>query len=203
MTTPPIFPSLSTIDIVSHKKPKFATKVQTSASLREVRGAFASYPIWEFELNVNALNAGASPVGGALAQEYQAMLGLFLNSFGMFGTFLYRDPADNQVTGQALATGDGITTTFALIRTLAGWIEPVGYVTTKPTVRVSGSAVTAFTLNAPNSITFAAAPANGAPIVGDFSYYFLCRFLEDQHDYAQVWNQMHELQSLKFTSVKP
>jgi hypothetical protein len=202
MTTPPIFPTRSTIDIGSHKKPKFSTKVQISASLREVRASFASYPVWEFELGVNALNASAVAQGGALALEYQAMLGLFLNSLGMFRTFLYRDPKDNQVTGQALGTGDGVTTTFALIRTLANWTEPVGYVTVKPIVRVSGGAVTAFTLNAPNSVTFASPPANGAPIVGDFSYYFLCRFLEDQHDYVQLWDQMYELQSLKFTSVK-
>ena len=41
-------------------------------------------------------------------------MGFFLQLQGQFGTFLYTDPDDNTVTGQAFATGDGSTTSFTM-----------------------------------------------------------------------------------------
>ena len=56
-------------------------------------------------------------------------MGFFLQLQGQFGTFLYTDPDDNAVTGQAFATGDGATTSFTMMRSLGGFLEPVGWVT--------------------------------------------------------------------------
>ena len=58
-------------------------------------------------------------------------MGLFLQCQGQFGTFLYTDPTDNAVTAQAIATGDGSTTTFTFDRSLGGFAEPVGWVTSR------------------------------------------------------------------------
>ena len=57
-------------------------------------------------------------------------MGFFLQLQGQFGTFLYTDPDDNAVAGQAFATGDGTTTSFTMMRSLGGFLEPVGWVTT-------------------------------------------------------------------------
>ena len=202
MSAPPLFPSLSALDIGVHKKPLFSTGIQRTASLRESRAVFASFPLYEFELVANGLNAASDYQGSMPPGEFQSTMGLFLNSLGMFGTFLFQDPDDCQVTGSILGVGDGDTTQFALVRSLGGWVEPVGWVKDTPTVRKNGTATLAFTLNAPNSITFTTAPASGVTITADFSFYFLCRFLEDQHDYLKLWDKMWSNESIKFTSVK-
>ena len=67
-------------------------------------------------------------------------MGFFLQLQGQFGTFLYTDPDDNTVTGQAFATGDGSTTSFTIERSLGGFLEPVGWVTSIANVYLNGAA---------------------------------------------------------------
>ena len=70
-------------------------------------------------------------------------MGFFLQLQGQFGTFLYTDPDDNTVTGQAFATGDGATTSFTMMRSLGGFLEPVGWVTSIANVYLNGVAAIA------------------------------------------------------------
>jgi uncharacterized protein (TIGR02217 family) len=204
MATPPIFPNLPGQGWSVHKRPSFSTRVASHVSGREVRGALYAVTLYEFELTFDALAAtAAGALGGLGATSLQTLLGFYLQCQGQFGTFLYVDPTDSVATGQSIATGDGATTTFTLVRTLGAFTEPVSYVTQVNTLSVNGVAQTGWSLASPNVITLASAPAAGAAITGSFAYAFLCRFLDDQQDFENVMAGLWQVQSLKFRSVKP
>lgn len=203
MAFPPLFPALPGQGWSVHKKPTFATIVASHVSGREVRDALYVNPIWQFELTFDALASDAASYPGLGAQSLQALMGLFLQCQGQWGTFLYVDPTDNSVSGQALATGDGATTSFTLARSLGGFLEPVGWATSVSQVSVGGAAQSSgWSLAAPNSLVFATPPASGAAIAASFAYAFLCRFDEDAAEFEQAMQNLWRLDSLKFRSVR-
>ena len=206
MPTPPSLPSLPGLSWSRHKKPGFSTRVASHVSGREVRVALMNYPLYEFEAAYNGLASNATAAFAGLgATSLQTLMGFFLQLQGQFGTFLYADPDDNAVTGQPFATGDGATTSFTMMRALGGFLEPVGWVTNVAAVYLNGTpqSGSAYTLTAPNSLTFVSAPGSGAVVSADFSYAFNCRFLDDQMDFEEFMSNLWRLGSMKFRSVKP
>jgi hypothetical protein len=206
MTTPPSLPSLAGLTWSRHKKPGFSTRVASHVSGREVRVALMSYPLYEFEAVYSGLASSATAAFAGLgSSSLQSLMGFFLQLQGQFGTFLYVDPDDNTVTGQAFATGDGTTTSFTMTRSLGGFLEPVGWVASIANVYLNGVAQppSAYSLTAPNTLVFASAPASGATVSADFSYAFNCRFLDDQMDFEEFMASLWRLESMKFRSVKP
>jgi len=204
MTTPPSLPSLPGLAWSRHKKPGFSTRVASHVSGREVRVALMSYPLYEFEAVYDGLTSSASAFAGLGASSLQSLMGFFLRLQGQFGTFLYADPDDGAVTGQAFATGDGATTAFTMMRSLGGFLEPVGWVTGIANVYLNGMAQagSAYALTTPNTLTFSAAPHAGVTVSADFSYAFNCRFLDDQMDFEEFMSNLWRLDSMKFRSVK-
>jgi hypothetical protein len=203
MTAPPSFPILAGQGWSVHKRPTFSTRIAAHVSGREVRQALYAYTLYEFELTFDGLASNAAYPGLGTA-SLQSLMGLYLQCHGQYGTFLYTDPADNAVTGQGIATGDGATTRFMFQRNLGGMLEPVSWVTGVSNVYANGVAQsTGWTLVAPNILNFAVAPAVGAVISADFAYAFLCRFLDDSEDFEEFMSGLWQLQSLKFRSVKP
>ena len=205
MTTPPSLPSLAGLSWSRHKKPGFSTRVASHVSGREVRVALMSYPLYEFEAVYNGLASSATPSFiGLGAASLQSLMGFFLQLQGQFGTFLYTDPDDTAVTGQAFATGNGTTTAFTIERSLGGFLEPVGWVTTLSKVYLNGAPqASGYTLTAPNTLTFTSAPGSGVIVSADFAYAFNCRFLDDQMDFEEFMSNLWKLDSMKFRSVKP
>jgi hypothetical protein len=205
MTTPPSLPSLAGLSWSRHKKPGFSTRVASHVSGREVRVALMSYPLYEFEAVYNGLASSATPsFTGLGAASLQSLMGFFLQLQGQFGTFLYTDPDDNAVTGQAFATGNGTTMAFTIERSLGGFLEPVGWVTTLSNVYLNGAPqASGYALTAPNTLTFTSAPGSGVVVSADFAYAFNCRFLDDQMDFEEFMSNLWKLDSVKFRSVKP
>jgi uncharacterized protein (TIGR02217 family) len=203
MSAPPSFPTLAGQGWSVHKKPTFSTIVASHVSGREVRDALYANPIWQFELTFDGLD-GTSGANGALGPEsLQALMGLFLQMQGQFGTFLFVDPTDNFALNQTLGTGDGATTAFTLTRTLGGFTEPVGWATSVSAVSVGGAALTTgWSIATPNSLTFATAPAAGAAVVASFAYAFLCRFDGDDLDFEQFMSNLWRAESVKFRSLR-
>ena len=203
MSAPPTFPTLAGQGWSVHKTPLFSTILASHVSGREVRDALYQNPIWRFELTFDALGSDAAGYPGAGAQSLQSLMGFYLQCQGQYGAFLYADPTDNAVVNQVFATGDGATTTFTLSRSLGGFLEPVGWVTNVSQVTVGGSTQSSdWSLNAPNSLAFATAPANGALIGASFSYAFQCRFEDDSVDFEQFMQNLWRVGSLKFRSVR-
>lgn len=204
MTAPPSLPSLPGLAWSRHKTPGFATRVASHVSGREVRVALMSYPLYEFEAVYNGLTSSAATFAGLGASSLQSLMGFFLQLQGQFGTFLYTDPDDNMVTSQVFATGDGSTVTFAMMRALGGFLEPVGWVTSIGNVYLNGVAQSgsSYALTPPNSLAFTAAPGAGVTVSADFSYAFNCRFLNDHMDFEEFMANLWKLDSMKFRSVK-
>ncbi|MHB8885803.1 MAG: DUF2460 domain-containing protein [Methylovirgula sp.] len=203
MTTPPSFPALAGQGWSVHKRPTFSTRVASHVSGREVRQALYAYTLYEFELTFDGLSSGSSYPGLGNA-SLQSLMGLYLQSGGQYGTFLYTDPTDNEVMGQGIATGDGATTSFLFVRTLGGFIEPVSWASSVANVYLNGAAQSSgWSFTQPNILSFASAPSNGVVITADFSYAFICRFLDDQNDFEEFMNGLWQVRSLKFRSVKP
>ena len=200
---PPLFPALAGQAWSVHKRPTFATRVAGHVSGREVRAPYWAQTLYEFEVTFDALAASATPaLAGAGANSLQPLLGFYLSAQGQLGTFLYVDPSDNAAASQAVGTGDGVTKTFTLARTLGGFTEPVSWATAVSAVTVAGTAVGGWSLATPNLLTLASAPAAGAAIAASFNYAFLCRFLDDQEDFENVMAGLWQLQSLRFRSVR-
>lgn len=200
---PPVFPALSGQGWSVHKRPTFATRVASHVSGREVRTSLYAQTLYEFELTYDALASTTNPAfTGVGAASLQALLGFYLASQGQLGTFLYNDPSDCVANGQVIGSGDGVTTTFALQRSLGGFTEPVSWVTGATSVVVAGVAQSGWSVATPNVLTLASPPAAGATITATFTYAFLCRFLDDQQDFENIMSGLWQLQSLKFRSVR-
>ncbi|VTZ23245.1 conserved hypothetical protein [Methylocella tundrae] len=201
--TPPAFPTLPGQAWSVHKRPTFSTRIVSNSSGREARTPLYAYPLYEFELTFEGL-ASTSALPGLGANSLQSLLGLYLQCQGQFGTFLYTDPGDSAMVGQAIAVGDGVTTAFPFVRTLGGFTEPVGWVLSVQNVYLDGARQTGgWTLSTPNNLTFVAPPAGNVLISADFIFAFECRFLDDQNDFENYMAGLWQVQSLKFRSVKP
>ncbi|HUZ31502.1 MAG TPA: DUF2460 domain-containing protein [Xanthobacteraceae bacterium] len=204
MTAPPSLPSLPGLAWSRHKTPRYSTRIASHVSGREVRVALMSYPLYEFAAVYSGLTSSATAFAGLGGSSLQNLMGFFLQLQGQFGTFLYTDPDDNAVTGQVFATGDGSTATFAMMRALGGFLEPVGWVVSIGNVYLNGAAQpgSGYALTPPNSLTFTAAPDPGVTVSADFTYAFNCRFLDDQMDFEEFMANLWKLDSMKFRSVK-
>jgi uncharacterized protein (TIGR02217 family) len=199
---PPSFPSLKGQAWSVHRKPSFSTRVGKHVSGREVRAPYFTYPLYEYEVAFDALDAG-SAYPGLDASSLQSLMGLYLQCQGSYGTFLYTDPSDHSVTAQAIAVGDGAKTVFSFVRTFGGSTEPASYVTSVSNVYLNGvNQTSGWTLTAPRTLTFTSAPGAGVVITATFAYAFECRFLEDQTDFENFANGLWRVESLKFRSVK-
>ncbi len=72
---------------------------------------------------------------------------------------------------------------------------------TPPTTNQYAWSVSAQT--GPGMISFATAPPAGTAITADFTFAYICRFLDDQADFENFMKGLWQVSSLKFRSVKP
>jgi uncharacterized protein (TIGR02217 family) len=201
--TIPIFPVLSGQGWSVHKKPRFDTKLAIHVTGRETRAGKYIRPIWDFELTFDGLDGSATNIYGGLgADSFQTLAGFFLQVQGRYGNFLYIDPSDDVVSGQLIGVGDGTTTNFTMVRSLGGFSEPVGCVTSVAMVYLNGAHTYLWTVNTPNTLTFTNPPAAGVTITADFAFAYLCRFAEDQQDYEEFMSLLHLCKTITFQSVR-
>jgi hypothetical protein len=218
----PVLPFLPGQDIAVSKAPLWSTKVIRAASGRERRTPYWSYPLWKFELSHGVIRHRAAQA------ELTAMWEFFNVLQGQYGAWLFLDPTDCQLptsllldsSGQPLtdssgafitdgsstptsypfATGDGVTTTFQLTRTINSFVEPV-YAAFAPTVLDNGALAGTHTV-ANGKVTFAAAPGAGHVLSWCGYFFFGCRFAQDDLTFEQIVRQLWAGKSLKFTSLR-
>jgi hypothetical protein len=166
-----------------------------------VRSGLYAHALYEFELTFTGLDSSGD-FPGLQSQSLQTLMGFFLTAGGQLNSFLYADPTDSAANGQVIATGDGAATVFTLGRAIGGYYEPVSYVTAISNVTVGGVSTGAYTFTAPNTIAFAAAPAQGATIGWTGSFAFQCRFLDDQMDFEEIMAGAWQNKSVKFRSIR-
>jgi uncharacterized protein (TIGR02217 family) len=202
-----IFPTLPGLAWSVTKTPTFQTRIQRAVSGRELRALDYPYPLWQFALVYDFLRD--NPATGY--DELRSLLGFFMLCQGAFGTFLFQDPSDFQVTGQQIGIGDASTTVFQLQRALGatlaggGFMEPIVSPNVVSAIYFNGivQVPTTYSVDpATGLVTFSTAPSSGLIISGDFSYYFRCRFVEDKYDFENFMYRLWQLKKLTFISVR-
>jgi len=138
--TYPQFPTLSAAAFPNKRQPRVSSLRQKAISGRETFQPLWATPLYDYTIDVTALDASGNARGGIAGGEYQTLLGFWNQTMtAPGGVFAYVDPADNAVAAQALGTGDGATTSFQLVRTLGGFDDPVLDPVCGPNVPATGS----------------------------------------------------------------
>lgn len=213
VTMPPIYPDLPGRTFPTIVRPKFfnlGVKTATGASIDK---QLAASPLWEFDLTYSALRNGFMWREGS--NEYATLLGFMLSLNGSSGRFLFPVEWDRSVTGQFVATTDGTTTVFTLNRTfgrgaLSG-TEPVGYVDTVQPFNVYLDGVlqdhTTYqliqTTPAQQQLKTLSTIASGHTLTVDMSYYYYCKFQDDQYDFEEMMRDLFTLKKVTIESCRP
>jgi uncharacterized protein (TIGR02217 family) len=197
------FPVLPGLAWQVRKKPRFSNEIMEATSGKKTSLLYWPNPKWAFALDFNYLRNTAKDGGYS---ELAKLLGLFLRCHGDGSTFLFDDPNDDLVRGQAIGTADGVATQFQLVRDFGGFAEPIQNADPATlSVYVEGvkAARSAWTLTATGFVEFAAPPGTIGEekiVTADFRFYFLCRFLSPEQEFNNWIFQVYKAQSVKFES---
>lgn len=202
-----VFPSLAGLGWSVTRTELWKTRTQEAISGKETRIADWTYPRHQWTMTFDFLRQGN--LSGAVYGEFAALAGFFDLRQGGFDSFLYADPDDNFVVGQALGVGDGATTLFQLVRAFGGFVEPI--LAPNLVSRVAFNGVTQSTSSymvngwgtaSPGTLAFNTAPGAGVAIAADFSFYFPCRFTADQLDFEKFMAALYQSKKVEFVSLK-
>lgn len=205
-----IFPTLPGLAWSVTKAPRFATRIQRAVSGRELRVVDQASPIWTWTLTYSLLRdkwdtRGAGGLGAGY-DELRTLAGFFLQRQGAFQPFLFDDPSDNAVAAQLLGTGDGVTSSFQLVRSMGGFAEAITAPNTLSAVYFNGvrQAAAQYTVDGGSGlVSFLAPPPAGISVTADFTYYFRVRFAEDTAEFENFMFQLWQLKQVKLQSVLP
>ncbi len=202
-----VFPTFAGLGWSVARSEIWKTRTQEAISGKETRIADWSYPRHQWTLAFDFLRQGN--LSGTNYAEFAALAGFFNLRQGGFDTFLYADPDDNAVNGQAIGAGDGATTSFQLVRAFGGFVEPILAPNAVTRVALNGvtQSTSLYTVNgwgsaAPGTVAFTSPPGVGVSIVADFSFYFPCRFAADHLDFEKFMAALYQLKKIEFISLK-
>jgi uncharacterized protein (TIGR02217 family) len=175
-------------------EPLFNTRVQKSPSLREIRISFSPKPLRTFKLAYELLRDDVTH------NELKQLFGFYLSRAGSFDSFLYADPSDSIATQEQIGVGNSSQTEFQLVRTFNGETELVlNALSATTTVFSNGVEVSDddYSLSG-GVITFDTAPPLGAVITWSGTYYYRCRFEQDQLDFNKFMREFWESREVAF-----
>lgn len=194
-----VFPTFPGLKWGRKKTAVWSTGTQKSASGREFRIAYYTYPQWRFSLSFEVLRTKAS------VNELEKLAGFFNARKGSFESFLYEDPADNAVTDQPVGNTVQGVARYQLVRSMGGFIEPVSAVKERPAVKVGGTALAYgrdYTVTDKGVLVFNTPQPPGRPITWTGGFYFRVRFTSDTVDFENVLGSLWAAKKIEFTSVK-
>jgi hypothetical protein len=194
-----VLPSLIGVSWPVARTQRWDSVKQDNLSGKRIRSSLFSYPIYNYELKFNFLRSTVA------LQEYQQLKDFISTVGGATNLWALNDANDNSVTSQNFGTGDGSTQYFQLVRMLNNFNEPVFILNGNPTIYVSGSPKTLgvdYSISAAGNVAFAAAPANTAPLTWTGSFYWACRFDDDQTQFVNFYQNLWQLKTLKFSTEK-
>ncbi|HFA7614575.1 TPA: DUF2460 domain-containing protein [Neisseria gonorrhoeae] len=194
-----VFPEFPGLKWGRKKTAVWSTGTQKSASGREFRTAYYTYPQWRFSLSFEVLRTKAS------VNELEKLAGFFNARKGSFESFLYEDPADNAVTDQPVGNTVQGVARYQLVHSMGGFIEPVSAVKERPAVKVGGTALAYgrdYTVTDKGVLVFNTPQPPGRPITWTGGFYFRVRFTSDTVDFENVLGSLWAAKKIEFTSVK-
>lgn len=138
--------------------------------------------------------------------ELQAIAGFFAEVAGQALPFWVAPPGLSAVTGAALGTGDGSTTSFALVQQIGGASLPVYGCSGVSAVYLNGAPqAIGWTVSsgyAP-AIAFTAAPSAGVAVSADLGALWLCRFVDDAQNLEEFMATLWRLKTLRLSTTRP
>jgi hypothetical protein len=140
--------------------------------------ALKPYCTWDFEISLDHITGNEATASSVVAQ----VLGTYMATAGGAGLFLFSDPQSNTVTGAQFGKGDGTSKSFQLSRNIFGYPDIIQCTNGTPSIYVGGTLTAPASISATGIVTFTAAPAIGAVLTWNGSFYYLCRFAEDTID---------------------
>lgn len=200
-----VLPTLKgkTFDVV--RIPMWNTKTSQFLSGKEIRiNNGWTYPRYQWDVKYEFLRSDTTNA------ELQSLLGFYNARNGSYDSFLYADSDDNAVTSQLIATGNGALTSFQLVKSFGGFVEPVFAPNVVTSVFVGGVdkvgfwSVSSWGSATPGILTFTGGfiPSGGQSIVATFSYYYPCRFVDDKISLSNFMYQLWDCRKLSFISIK-
>jgi hypothetical protein len=195
------FPALATLGWSTHVRPRFATDVAEHVGGRSTRRARYAAAYYDVELVYDMLRADTADA------ELQAIAGFFEQMAGAAMPFWLAPPGLASVTGQMVGTGDGATASFALVRSIGSYSEPVAGTSGVSAIYSDGVTVPtsnySVTAGYAPQIVFAAPPAVGTEISADFGVLWLCRFTEDVADLENFMAMLWAFRTVRLQTVRP
>lgn len=194
-----VFPTFPGLKWGRKRTAVWSTNIQKSASGREIRSAYYTYPQWKFSLSFEVLRTKAS------INELEKLAGFFNERRGSFDSFLYEDPTDNKVTDQLIGNVVQGVTRYQLVRNYGGFTEPVLAVKGTPTVKVGGVALTHgrdFSIDNNGVLVLNTPQTPDSPITWTGGFYFRVRFTSDTVDFENFIGHLWNAKKIEFTSLK-
>jgi hypothetical protein len=126
--------------------------------------------------------------------------------YGQTNVFAIDLPWDHSRTDQYLGTGDGTKVDFVAIRDWAsgqyGTAQPVGMIDRIQNIKFNGTIQGSNTYsNTRSLVTFVDPPHPNVVITMTFTYFYICRFTEDEQDFEEFSKNRWRVPSLKFRAV--
>lgn len=190
-----LFPTLRGMSPKITKTPTHNTLRKVSQNGTEVRAKLMAYPRYQYKLSFEYLLDN-----GDQDSDLRTLLGFYNQRGGSFDNFLLLDKSDCTANNQPFAKGDGIKTTFRLVKNYGGFVEPLYGVDTSSTIFVDGKKATNVTINIEGTVVFNTPPAVGADLSWSGIYYHRVVFDEDSNDFDQIFSGLWELSTIKLMS---
>lgn len=202
-----IFPSLSGLSWPVIRKPEFKTQILESVSGKEVRVAQRSAPRYTYTVSYEVLRKNNTQA------EYQILMAFYNNRLGSFDTFLYNDVDDNSASAEVIGIGDGLSSTFQIVRAFGGPANPKWFDSI-----LAPNAITAVYLNGvlqasslysvsnwgsatPGVITFVSPPFANVAVSVDMTWYWPCRFVDDTVEFTKNYQGLFAVSAISFMTV--
>lgn len=197
-----IFPEFQGWSFDKTKKPYWKTGINEAESGVETRIQKWRYPRYKFKLNYNFMTDNNVQGVTLTKGDIEKLLGFFNSVGGPAEDFLLKDDVDNTCTSQSFGEGDGVTKQFQLVRSLPNFVELVRGIVEAPTIKIDGVETTAFTFDNYGVITFTDAPSEGVMLSWSGTYYFRCRFVDDELEVSRTWEGLWEDIEINLVTVK-
>jgi uncharacterized protein (TIGR02217 family) len=209
-----LFPKLRGVGWNFHIAPQWSTGIQNARSGRSVRTKFRSQPLLKITISFGTSDDAflsdkqpkPSADGSAVYSDFETLFGFLNRHGGEHESFLFQglnaiDLAKFTRLGELIATADGVTTDFQLVRNVGGWLEAVYWPQGPVVIYVDGVATAATDLG--KGKYRIAAPTAGQLVTADFTLAYRVRFDADEIDFNNWMAYFWEAPTVPLITVKP